>query len=404
MPVGMLMLAAFLVVLLVGVGLAFAFATRTRVWRRLVGRPTLGAGSSEAHGPRQVQTENGEEPSRALANDPSHHEWISEDRGLDMSRRTAARHEIPPPSSFPPPETLETEVRTDEEDDSLEAFVRSFPKVAPRPAPLVRVSGPPRVVFLHGFAGFADVRVGRLSSAYFRGVAKRLHARGIEASFLRVSPFAPVMVRAGELCEAVRDLGPGRMHLVAHSMGGLDARFALTHLGLRDRVASLVTVATPHKGTPIADVSSRLFRASHFFEKNLGSVLDLTTARMAAFEAETPDADDVHYACVVASPQRGVLGVGPWLLPTYSWLRRRVGDNDGVVPVASQKRGRLLGHLDTDHWGSVGWGGFDAPAFYEGLVLDLLANADYEGALLKSSTGAEASHGSHRLPFASAAW
>jgi triacylglycerol lipase len=294
------------------------------------------------------------------------------------------RDEILPPSTFPRPDT---------EDDSLEAFVLSFPR--PKRAPLVRVSRPTRVAFLHGFGGFSELGVGRLSSAYFRGVKGRLHARGIEASFVRVSPFASIMVRAAELSAALRDLGPGRTHLVAHSMGGLDARFALTHLGLREDVASLVTVATPHAGTPIADVSSYLLRASRFFEQNLGSVLDLTTARMAAFEAETPDVSDVQYACVVASPRRGALGVGPWLLPTYSWLRRRAGDNDGVVPVTSQRRGRELGHLDTDHWGSVGWGGFDAPTFYEKLVLDLL-----EGNALESSSVKP----SHRLPLTSASW
>lgn len=292
------------------------------------------------------------------------------------------RDEILPPSTFPPPAP---------EDDSLEAFVRSFP----RRAPLVRVARPTRVAFLHGFGGFSELGVGRLSSAYFRGLKGRLHARGIEASFVRVSPFASIMVRAAELSSAIRDLGPGRTHLVAHSMGGLDARFALTHLGLREDVASLVTVATPHAGTPIADVSSYLLRASRFFEQNLGSVLDLTTARMAAFEAETPDVADVQYACVVASPRRGALGVGPWLLPTYSWLRRRAGDNDGVVPVTSQRRGRELGHIDTDHWGSVGWGGFDAPTFYEKLVLDLL-----EGNALDSSSV----RASHRLPLTSASW
>ena len=231
---------------------------------------------------------------------------------------------------------------------------------------------PERVAFLHGFAGFAEVGVGPVSSAYFRGVAERLRARGVRAAFIRVSPFASIGTRAAELAAAVRALGAGRTHLVAHSMGGLDARFAVTHLGLDERVASLVTIATPHGGTPLADAGARLVRGSRVLSESLGSVLDLTTERMRAFEADTPDVCTVHYASVAVSPGRGARGVGPWLLPTYRWLRREAGDNDGVVPLASQRRGRVLGHLDADHWSVVGWGSFDAPAFYERLVLELL--------------------------------
>jgi len=137
--------------------------------------------------------------------------------------------------------------------------------------------------------------------------------------------------------------------------------------------ASLVTIATPHRGTPLADAGARLVRGSRVLSASLGSVLDLTTERMRVFEAETPDVCTVQYASIAVSPGRGARGVGPWLLPTYRWLRRSAGDNDGVVPLASQRRGRVLGHLHADHWSAVGWGRFDAPSFYERLALELLA-------------------------------
>jgi len=40
--------------------------------------------------------------------------------------------------------------------------------------------------------------------------------------------------------------------LVAHSMGGLDARHLIARLDPDRRVKSLVTVGTPHLGTPLA--------------------------------------------------------------------------------------------------------------------------------------------------------
>jgi triacylglycerol esterase/lipase EstA (alpha/beta hydrolase family) len=36
-------------------------------------------------------------------------------------------------------------------------------------------------------------------------------------------------------------------------MGGLDARYAISLLGLARRVASLTTIGTPHRGTPVGD-------------------------------------------------------------------------------------------------------------------------------------------------------
>ena len=310
-----------------------------------------------------------------LAGRPAHpprEKELEPHRGrLEASVEAAPEPEASPaPRASPPVEPAEAAPDA--------AHWRAWP--APRAA---RVGGvarvarvgaePDRVVFLHGFAGFDEVGVGPVSSAYFRGVAERLRARGVAAAFIRVSPFASIGIRAAELTAAVRALGSGRTHLVAHSMGGLDARFAVTHLGLDAQVASLVTIATPHRGTPLADAGARLVRGSRVLSASLGSVLDLTTERMRVFEAETPDVCTVQYASIAVSPGRGARGVGPWLLPTYRWLRRSAGDNDGVVPLASQRRGRVLGHLHADHWSAVGWGRFDAPSFYERLALELLA-------------------------------
>lgn len=46
-----------------------------------------------------------------------------------------------------------------------------------------------------------------------------------------------------------------RLNIIAHSMGGLDARYyAISWLGLAERVASLTTIGIPHLGTPLADL------------------------------------------------------------------------------------------------------------------------------------------------------
>ncbi|MEM7156834.1 MAG: hypothetical protein AAF799_28550 [Myxococcota bacterium] len=128
------------------------------------------------------------------------------------------------------------------------------------------MSGPPYVFMVPGFLGFVDL--GRFE--YFRRVGERLQASaslGPEPTIVRVEihPCASLRERATQLATAIHthagdDDRP--IHLVAHSTGGLDSRLLLTPgaslpvdfdlESIASRVRSLVTVATPHHGTPLA--------------------------------------------------------------------------------------------------------------------------------------------------------
>ena len=278
--------------------------------------------------------------------------------------------------SIPLPEPIEIESPPPEPS--------AVPPEAPRPpAPLAiwvarpLVSIPARqpgkirhpVVLAHGFAGFDAIEISGHRLSYFRGIEERLRAAGVEVHVLRVSPIAPVARRAWQLAAQVRRLPAGRFNIVAHSMGGLDARYALTALGLGDRVASLTTIGTPHRGTPLADLGVALFGgALGRLGVPLEAFHDLTTARMERFNLEARDAPGVVYNCFVASPRE----VNAVLVPAYRLLHRLAGDNDGVVPASSQRWGEVLGEIDADHWGAIGWSSrFDAGAFYERLARDL---------------------------------
>ena len=43
-----------------------------------------------------------------------------------------------------------------------------------------------------------------------------------------------------------------KVNMIAHSKGGLDSKEMIMNLGMEDHVASLTTISTPHKGSPIA--------------------------------------------------------------------------------------------------------------------------------------------------------
>ncbi|MEM9455517.1 MAG: triacylglycerol lipase [Myxococcota bacterium] len=122
-----------------------------------------------------------------------------------------------------------------------------------------------RVLLVPGFLGFQ--RLGRLP--YFVGVdevlQRALAERGIDAQIetMQTLPTSSLRARARRLAERVAGLEPAdAVHLVAHSTGGLDSRTmlsahaslgeALDTEGASSRVRTVVSVCTPHHGTPLA--------------------------------------------------------------------------------------------------------------------------------------------------------
>ena len=124
-------------------------------------------------------------------------------------------------------------------------------EVYPPPAPRLRQP----LILAHGLFGFDQVSVlGKPVVNYFAGVPAWLRATGNQVHVSRVAPMGPIAHRAGQLVRFIeRHTGEEPVHIIAHSMGGLDSRYAISRLGLGDRVLSLTTLGTPHRGTVIAD-------------------------------------------------------------------------------------------------------------------------------------------------------
>ncbi len=274
-----------------------------------------------------------------------------------------------PDTDIGPPEGIDGSV----EEPSIEAPL-ALPPDRTAAICLRRAPGQTRhpIVLVHGLLGFDSIQIAGRRHEYFRGIRGPLRRLGSEIHILEVSPLSSIAVRATDLAEQIRRLQAERVNIVAHSMGGLDARYAISELGLSSRVASLTTIGTPHRGTPIADLASLLLRRlarvpsmAPAFE----AIWDLSMERMEEFNRRFEDAPGVSYTCFVASIKGGARRVSPPLLPGYFFLSRQAGDNDGLVPVVSQRWGDVLGEIDVDHWGQVGWArGFDAVSFYEGVV------------------------------------
>lgn len=235
------------------------------------------------------------------------------------------------------------------------------------------------IVLAHGLFGFDEVALGSLRHAYWRGIRDALEKDGNKVIVPRVPPCGSVAERAAALTRALELVEQKRVNVLAHSMGGLDARFAVANLGAAAKVASLVTVGTPHRGSPLADLSTDvarrigLQRVLETAGVPLDAFHDLATARMARFNEEVSDVRSVAYASVVGVVRRK-RKANPLLVPSYLWMKKSWGVSDGVVPASSQRWGEVLCEVEADHWAQTGWSRhFDAAEFWVRLVRELRA-------------------------------
>ncbi len=164
-----------------------------------------------------------------------------------------------------------------------------------------------------------------------------------------------------EILRVLEETGAEKVNIVAHSKGGLDARYAITHLGLSQYVASLTTINTPHRGCQFADALlkgcpnwlvrfvaaryNRLFkRLGDDAPDFLAGVTDLTAASCAAFNENTPDSPKVYYQSAMSKMHSHRSAIFPLNL-SYLLVKKFEGENDGLVSVSSASWGNYLGLL-----------------------------------------------------------
>lgn len=215
----------------------------------------------------------------------------------------------------------------------------------------------------HGLFGFY-LEVGTLKWSYFHGVETVLAERGHRVILSRVHPTSSIARRAGQLKQTLLQqldaagLSEQKVLIVGHSMGGLDARYMIRELGMADRVAALLTISTPHRGSPWADWATKhlgqRLGAQHlmdFLGLDVQGVHDLTTESCAAFNQQIGDVPGVKYFSI--SCARPWQQISPLLLPSYRVVHEAEGDNDGLVSVRSAQWGHHLETWPADHLHSV---------------------------------------------------
>ena len=207
---------------------------------------------------------------------------------------------------------------------------------------------------------------------------------------------------AAELAERIRQIteetGCGKLNIIAHSKGGLDCRYALSQLGIEDRVASLTTINTPHRGCLFADyllekipktVQEKTADTYNKALKALGdekpdfmaAVRDLTAEACNKRNEYIRDVEGIYYQSIGSKCNRAVNGRFP-LNFTYPVVKYFDGENDGLVSTDSfvwgenyrlvtVKGKRGVSHGDMIDLNRENIPGFDVREFYVDLAAEL---------------------------------
>jgi triacylglycerol lipase len=139
---------------------------------------------------------------------------------------------------------------------------------------------------------------------------------------------------------------------MAISMGGLDARRAIQKCELGDRLISLTTVATPHRGTPLADSIAKDEPSSGLFKELGDSLKDLRTSACATFNDNVTDDERVQYYSIGFMIEEPVTLQNTDFLTWYLHLsiKNKSGEsNDGLVGTGSAEWGTYLGTMMGNH-------------------------------------------------------
>jgi triacylglycerol lipase len=228
-----------------------------------------------------------------------------------------------------------------------------------------------KILLAHGVLGF-----GRFAGLeYFNGVVRHLEHTfpgKVQVGLAQVDAIGSIQARADRLAEQiVAGSGGEKVHVFAHSMGGLDARWALSKNlhRVREHVARLVMIGTPNLGSPVADaIESGDPAALRHLPKsivelhiNQHALHDLTTRESQPRDLEMADVLQPHIVYEhVAGDMTAHGAAASQTFRSLADFFGLTGPNDGVVTMhsATTRCGKPQQPIEVwpcDHGGEVGW-------------------------------------------------
>ncbi|MCP4132994.1 MAG: alpha/beta fold hydrolase [bacterium] len=257
------------------------------------------------------------------------------------------------------------------------------------------------IVLAHGMGASAEI-LGIVD--YWWGIEDALEDEGASVYVTSVNGMDATASKAADFAAQYRQIlaitGKSKGNIVAHSHGTIYTRYAISNLGLANKVSSYTSLCGPHQGSAIADMimygvpdslhglvaaASDFIYTYIFGDTNPDSLTngwEMTRNYMQnTFNPNTPDAAGVYYQSWGTKVKYFASSVA--MEPTWLILLALEGSNDGLVATSSAPWGNFRG-IKTGAW----WGpgidhfnmvnqvmgvtpGFDAPEFYVDMVSEL---------------------------------
>lgn len=212
------------------------------------------------------------------------------------------------------------------------------------------------IILIHG-TGFRDFK----HINYWGRIPKALIAEGANIYYGSQDSWGTVEYNANiikdNLLNLISKIGCEKVNLIAHSKGGLEARFMISELNMENYVASLTTMSTPHHGSKTMDqfysFPTFLYKFVAFFVNSYFKMLgdkkpdfystskQFSTYYCEKFNALITNSEHIYYqsyASIMKNSFSDILMVIPHFV-----VRLFEGDNDGLVTPSSAMWGEFKG-------------------------------------------------------------
>ena len=212
------------------------------------------------------------------------------------------------------------------------------------------------IMLIHGTGTRDD---GRLSC--WGRIPTALESEGATVFFSNQDAWGTIEENAESVKEralaVLSESGSEKLNIIALSKGGLEARYMIHKFDMGDKVASLTTISTPHRGSKTIDFLYRKFSPIMRFVAIFANCISrwkgdrnpdfysickqFSTAYCEKFNRDVLDSDKVYYQSFASSMKKSYSDM--LLFVPHAFVKFFDGECDGIVSVDSAKWGEFKG-------------------------------------------------------------
>jgi triacylglycerol lipase len=216
------------------------------------------------------------------------------------------------------------------------------------------------VLLVHG-TGFRD----RAFCNYWGGIPGLLEKHGASIFYSKHDAWANIEDAASQIADTLKtvlkETECEKVNIIAHSKGGIDVRYAISKLGLEDKIASVTMISSPNHGSKTLDKLFSIFGEWLFkflavfvnlWFKILGdkkpdffrATKQFCSSYMEGFNKEITDSPSILYQSFAGKMKNPLSDIFMWFMNFV--MKFCDGENDGLVSVESAKWADFRGVIE----------------------------------------------------------